>query len=659
MKRIIKYFISFLMIFSLFIPFMPNKVEALGKTYTYAYIDATDLGPRACPSYDCSRTYHDEGGIIWLDRPRVVEVIDYSGSWAKIRWNYWGFTYEGWVLQEYLGNKQTFTLDSDYMDSLRSKGFPESYVEKLTKMHMIHPNWNFVPQKVNITLDDAVAGEYNPIYKNLISTTNTAQLATDGGAYSNGSYTQFEPGWYAPSRDTLKYYIDPRNFLDDNQIFMFEQLSNDNSITEEQIQKLLDGTFMAGSFMYNNTEYTYAKAIIDAGKNNNVSAVHLATRILQEQGLNGSATSGMIASDGKTYYNYFNFNASGSTTEEIINGALRYAIASGWDNPYKAINGAAADLSDGYINNGQDTLYYQKFNVVGGSQFWHQYMANIQAPYSESYRTYSSYWNSGLINNSFTFKIPVYNNMEPQTVIATKSNNNNLNSLTFNTGTIYPAFDSSITTYSLLVEYDVTSVEVSGVLADNKASVTGLGKITLTENTTVSYIKVTAEDGSVKTYTINILKKDAPSDVTSTTSPYSVVTESGYSISNNNVSGFEIGQDVKKVVEKINKTNSSSIVKIYDTDGNEIKSGLIATGQRIEVTTDKTSNYYVVVHGDINGDGKISAIDYSRVKAYILKKYVLNGAYLQAADNSGDGVISAIDYSRIKAHILNKYTLQQ
>ena len=344
MKRIIKYFISFLMIFSLFIPFMPNKVEALGKTYTYAYIDATDLGPRSCPSYDCSRTYHDEGGIIWLDRPRVVEVIDYSGSWAKIRWNYWGFTYEGWVLQEYLGNKQTFTLDSNYMDSLRSKGFPESYIEKLTKMHMIHPNWNFVPQKINITLDDAVAGEYNPIYKNLISTTNTAQLATDGGAYSNGSYTQFEPGWYAPSRDTLKYYLDPRNFLDDNQIFMFEQLSNDNSITEEQIQRLLDGTFMAGSFMYNDTEYTYAKAIIDAGKNNNVSSVHLATRILQEQGLNGSATSGMVASDGKTYYNYFNFNASGSTTEEIINGALRYAIASGWDNPYKAINGAVSKI---------------------------------------------------------------------------------------------------------------------------------------------------------------------------------------------------------------------------------------------------------------------------------------------------------------------------
>ena len=654
MKRIIKYFISFLMIFSLFIPFMPNKVEALGKTYTYAYIDATDLGPRSCPSYDCSRTYHDEGGIIWLDRPRVVEVIDYSGSWAKIRWNYWGFTYEGWVLQEYLGNKQTFTLDSNYMDSLRSKGFPESYIEKLTKMHMIHPNWNFIPQKINITLDDAIAGEYNPIYKNLISTTNTAQLATDGGAYSNGSYTQFEPGWYAPSRDTLKYYLDPRNFLDDNQIFMFEQLSNDNSITEEQIQRLLDGTFMAGSFMYNDTECTYAKAIIDAGKNNNVSSVHLATRILQEQGLNGSATSGMIASDGKTYYNYFNFNASGSTTEEIINGALRYAIASGWDNPYKAINGAASDLSDGYINNGQDTLYYQKFNVVGGSQFWHQYMANIQAPYSESYRTYSSYWNSGLINNSFTFKIPVYNNMEPQTTIATKSNNNNLNSLTINTGTIYPAFDSSITTYSLLVEYDVSSIEINGVLADNKASVTGLGKVLLTENNTVSYIKVTAEDGSVKTYTINILKKDAPQDITSTTSPYSVVTESGYTIHDNNVSGFKLGTDISKIVSNIEKTNNSISVKVFDSNNKEITKGLVSTGQRIEVTTDKTSSYTVIVNGDVNGDGEIGIGDYAKIKSQIQGKLKMTAVYNSAADVNHDGEIGIGDYAKIKSFIRGK-----
>ena len=297
---------------------------------------------------------------------------------------------------------------------------------------------------------------------------------------------------------------------------------------------------------------------------------------------------------------------------------------------------------------------YQKFNVVGGSQFWHQYMANIQAPYSESYRTYSSYWNSGLINNSFTFKIPVYNNMEPQTTIATKSNNNNLNSLTINTGTIYPAFDSSITTYSLLVEYDVSSIEINGVLADNKASVTGLGKVLLTENNTVSYIKVTAEDGSVKTYTINILKKDAPQDITSTTSPYSVVTESGYTIHDNNVSGFKLGTDISKIVSNIEKTNNSISVKVFDSNNKEITKGLVSTGQRIEVTTDKTSSYTVIVNGDVNGDGEIGIGDYAKIKSQIQGKLKMTAVYNSAADVNHDGEIGIGDYAKIKSFIRGK-----
>ena len=50
-----------------------------------------------------------------------------------------------------------------------------------------------------------------------------------------------------------------------------------------------------------------------------------------------------------------------------------------WNSPYKAIVGGAKWIGNGYINNNQDTLYYQKFNVVNKN--WnHQYMANISAP---------------------------------------------------------------------------------------------------------------------------------------------------------------------------------------------------------------------------------------------------------------------------------------
>ena len=652
MKKINITILSLIMFLSCIIPFVPSKVEAMASSYTYAYIDATDLGPRSCPSVNCGRTYHDEGGIIWLDRPRVVEVIGYSGSWAQIKWNYWGFTYTGYILQEYLGNKKTVTLDQNYANTLRSKGFPESYVENLTKMHAIHPNWNFEVSNIGVSLTDAVNGEYSPIYKNLISTTNKNQLSTDGAAYSNGTYTQFEPGWYAPSKDTLKYYMDPRNFLDDNSIFMFEQLSYDSNQTESVVQSILNGTFMAGSYSYNGSAYTYAKTFVEAGKKYGVSPVHLAARVLQEQGTNGSATSYM-ESDGKVYYNYFNFNASGSTTSEIVSNALSYAKRNNWSNPYLAIMGGAEDISDGYISNKQDTLYYQKFNIVGENRYWHQYMANIQAPYRESYTTYSSYWDANLVNSSFTFKIPVYSDMGGSTYIATKSNNNNLKSLTFDTGTIYPAFDSAITNYTLEVGSYVTSVNLKAETSDSKASVSGTGNINVENNSTIK-VTVTAEDSSTKTYTITVSKKTS-----STEGPTDVLKASGYSVSSDNVSGFTLGEDVSKIISNIKSKYSSSTVKVFDKNNKEITSGLVSTGQKITVTNNSTSTYNIVIYGDTNGDGKVSAIDYSKVKLHILNTTKLTGAYNAAADTNKDGKVSAIDYSKIKSHILNINKLSQ
>ena len=659
MKKINTYLLSFIMLLSCILPFVPTKVNAMANTYTYAYIDATELGPRTCPSTSCGRVYHDEGGIIWLYRPRVVEVIGYSGSWAQIRWNYWGFTYTGYILQEYLGNKKTVTLDQNYANSLRSKGFPESYVEKLTKMHAIHPKWNFEVSNTNVSLTDAVNGEYSPINKNLISTTNKNQLSTDAGAYSNGNYVQFEPGWYAPSKDTLKYYMDPRNFLDDNSIFMFEQLSYNSNVTESDVQSMLNGTFMAGSFSYNGQTYTYAKAFMEAGKNNNVNPVHLAARVLQEQGTNGSATTNMNY-NGQTYHNYFNFNASGSSTNEIVNNALTYARSKGWNNPYLAINGGAAGISDGYISNNQDTLYYQKFNIVGSSRYWHQYMANIQAPYREGYSSYSSYFRTGLINTSFTFIIPVYSDMVDSTTLATKSNNNNLNALNISNVSLNPAFNSSITTYNATVDYSVSSVKVTATKAHDKASINGEGTVNLNVGTNTIKVDVTSEDGSKKTYTVTITRKEQEKVDLNKATPDDLVKNLGYKNDNNNLTGFTLGQDISKVISSIKSKASGATVKVYNSSNKEMTSGVIATGQKISLTFNgKTINYNVIIVGDTNGDGKISAQDFSKVKSHILGSTSLSGSYIKAADANKDGKVSAQDFSKIKSHILGSSKLVQ
>lgn len=651
MKKFNNILLSFIILLSCILPFIPYNARAMVTSFTYAYIDATDLSVRSCPSTDCSRIVHDEGGTICLYRPRAVEVIGQSGSWSQIKFNYYGFTYTGYVLTEYLGNKQTVTLDQNFANNLRLKGFPESYVESLTKLHAIHPKWNFELSNTGVSLSEAVEGEYNPIYKNLISTTNKEQLSTDPGAY-NGDYIQFEPNWYAPNKETLKYYLDPRNFLDDNSIFMFEQLSYTDLVSEADVQAMLDGSFMAGSFIYNGETYTYARAFMEAGRNNNVNPIHLAARVLQEQGTNGSATTDMDGGDGQVYHNYFNFNASGSTVEEIVSNALSYAKSSGWNNPYTAINGGASEISDGYISNGQDTLYYQKFNTAGGNRYWHQYMANIQAPYKESYSSYSSYFRSNLLNNSYTFKIPVYTDMGIGSAIPTKSNNNNLNSLTISNVTLNPAFNASITTYNATVDYDISSVNINASKAHDKATINGLGTKELKVGLNEINIEVVAEDGSKKTYSIKITRKEEEKIDPSSATPDTIINSMKYKNDADSISGFTLGQNISDIKNNINSKASGIETKMYDSKGNEIESGLIATGQKIKVTINgKSKTYTVVIFGDTSGDGKISTIDYSKVKAHILKTKILEGAYYKAADISKDNRISTIDYSKIKAHI--------
>ncbi|MBR4351395.1 MAG: cadherin-like beta sandwich domain-containing protein [Bacilli bacterium] len=650
MKKISKIIMSLIIAFSMFTPVI-NKVEALDSTYTYAYIDATELSVRSGPGTNYSRIKHDEGRDIYLDRPRAVEVIGTSGEWSKIRFNYWGFTYEGYVYTKYLGAKYTHTIDQNYANTLRQKGFPESYVEKLVKLHAQHPNWNFEVSKTNMTLDQAVDGEYSPINKNLISTSNKAQLSTDPGAYSNGVYTQFEPGWYAPNKQTLKYYLDPRNFLDDNSVFMFEQLSFSESQTTAVVQNILNGSFMSGTYPYNGGQKSYAETFVEAGRKYGVSPVHLAARVLQEQGNKGSATTEMDGGDGKKYYNYFNFGASGSTLEQIVSGALNYAKNRNWDSPYASIMGGASGIANGYITSGQDTIFYEKFNLVGSSTYWHQYMANIQAPYKESYTTYTSYWKAGLMDLQFTFKIPVYSDMGAGTVIPTQSNNANLKSLTASTGTLYPKFDSSVSDYTLEVSSNTIKVNITATKDHDKAKVEGGGEITLSSNPTNIVIKVTAEDGkSIRKYNISITKKDSIQENADDVANYA-----GLTVDETYISGFTIGSSVTDNINNIKNKYPTAEVKIFNSSNEEINSGKVATGNKISIKVNGIEKKYdIVVYGDTNGDGEIQIGDYSKVKAHLKGKVKMTGCYLEAADTTKDGQVQIGDYSKIKAFLKGK-----
>ena len=64
----------------------------------------------------------------------------------------------------------------------------------------------------------------------------------------------------------MKYALDPRNFLDDTYIFMFESLSYDSSVHNiDGVRNIISGTFMENS-SHNLDGYDYASLLMYAGE---------------------------------------------------------------------------------------------------------------------------------------------------------------------------------------------------------------------------------------------------------------------------------------------------------------------------------------------------------------------------------------------------------
>ena len=100
------------------------------------------------------------------------------------------------------------------------------------------------------------------------------------------------------------------------------------------------------------------------------------------------------------------------------------------------------------------------------------------------------------------------------------------------------------------------------------------------------------------------------------------------------------------------KCGSNLNRRLYD-DGR-----LTITGTGAKITV-KGKTYTVVIKGDIDGDGKISAADYIRVRKHILRITKPDGSALLAAHTSTDvsKQVSAADYIAIRMHILTRTSL--
>ena len=299
--------------------------------------------------------------------------------------------------------------------------FPESYYSGLWLLHNLKPNYVFTPYYTNLSFDTALVAEDSKARSLIQNSSYPSYVKPNSEVYD-------KPDWMMARTEVVSYFMDPRNFFTPEKIFAFELLGFDPNVhTVDGVRGIIRGSFMDGS-----PDYDYAQIIYEAGENAGVSPYFLASRIIQEMGYSGeSALSRGDLTGYEGYYNYYNIGAY-ATTEPggaVINGAkyaqwgkdwegqeitdTEAAYLLPWTSVERAIKGGAIWIATGYIDKGQNTLYFQKFDVLddGTDRYNHQYAQNIMMAYSEGMRYYRSYDSIGMTDAGFEFIIPVYNNM--------------------------------------------------------------------------------------------------------------------------------------------------------------------------------------------------------------------------------------------------------
>lgn len=496
----------------------------------------------------------------------------------------------------------TYKNSSNDLPSNFDTTYP-GYKTLLQSLVKAHPNWTFKLYETGQDWETVINSEYqghggSP--KNVVP-----KSYSDAWVCSIcGRKEQDTGAWVCASRGAIEHTMDPRNSLNDANIFQYLLLSNDKNITKAQVKT------MASKISYLNTD-EIVTAIYDAAQELNINPFYIIGKILQEQGSNGSvmcAGNGYdVDNDGKKeyvgYYNLFNVKASGDSKNEVIKNGLAYAKEQGWNTPKKSIIGGIG-LIKSYINRGQDTLYYQKFNVTYSPYYVNQYAQNLFDSQSIASTLKGEYKDANLLDGSFTFEIPLYKNMpssavKSPTVTSVSGEQAYVNA---NGGlALHSSAEGPTITYvnegtQIVITKRATEKSSNGYYMDQVYTPVGTG-----------YMAREAKDGS-KTYLV-VIKQ--------------------YQIKDSNI----IVAPDATIATITGGTNTSSV---------------FGTGAKITL---EGKTYNLVMLGDVNGDGKISPADYVKVKNKITGASSMNAVTEKAADVNKDGKISPADYVKIKNQI--------
>lgn len=575
------------------------SLSALCSTETFlrvnaadiGYVDATNVNVRA----DASKNSESYG---MLSKVYVTingqKMGDDGYIWYNITYN----DITGYMRSDFI-KKIEVQPDKSFEEQLAA--FPPSYRSQLKLLHAQYPNWKFYADNIDLTLDEAVGLELiKKVYEDK-ENKYFSWRSMDKGSHDWGSgewVSKENKRWYYVSREVIKYYMDPRNFLNSGYIYSFMKQNYDpTSQTEEGLQKIVSGTFLEKGYSDpNDTAYggSYIKVIMAAAQSSGVNPYILAGTIIQEQGYcTDGKFPGLISGNYpgyEGYYNFFNVNATGNSP--TVKG-LEHAKSKGWTTRSKAIIEGAQFCGDNYVSAGQNTYFYINYNIKEPDRLWHQYAEAVHNAAESGKKVSKTYID--LKYAELDFLIPVYKNMS-STVSELPAKNDSLNNYYFNSISVSgltPTFSRFTYDYDLKISADT----VVKVTMPSGASYAGAPYFRLKAGQNRVTLTVKAQTGYTNDYVIDVLADKA----------YVLYVDSG--------------------------------------------AGITPIDPDTEPTPDPTPEPQIM-RGDTNGDGKITLIDLANVQRHLLGVIELTGDKFAGADTNKDGKISLIDLANIQRHLL-------
>ena len=546
-------------------------------------------------------------------------------------------------------------LAASYTQHIESgiNAFPADYQPLLNKLKELHPNWNFDAYYTGIPWSQVMANETDCGHNRILESSNSLWKS---------SCNNVAAGYACASKEIVAYYLDPRNFLnDDIKVFQFLEISyNERIHTVEGIRSLISGTFLNNNvtFTLNGQTKTmhYADIILQAAKESRMSPYSIATKIIQEVGSQGSASVSGNVPNYQGYYNFYNYGAYDGDAA-IANG-LEYAKKHNWNNQYTAIVEGAKLLADSYTNAGQNTAYFYKWDVVGtsilkpgasqtvdsSSLYTHQFMTNIQDPTSQSSTLYNTYSKNNIINESLNFVIPVYNEMPSSNKLPTNLTEAD-GALYYLTGTGVRVRSEASTSGTILATlYTLDEI----IAVQERECITSGG---------IKWDKVKLSNGIIGYMASEYLSPCKASTNNQNNEPIIGI---AITIDNLRLRESPSTSGVTKTIIP-NGQKVDILQKDVAKDGTNIwykdrYNGMVGYVSNVYLKMIDNNNNKVdatLVEGDVNKDGKITAGDYVLIKRQIMGEITLTDVQLKSADANGDGKVTAGDYVLIKNYIMS------